>query len=86
MTDTSPDNLCPGCFADKGSTNPCPHCGYDEQASIAPHSHEEGDLFRYGLEQFLGEARTLARLDHPNIVRVRHFFEANGTAYLVMDY
>ncbi|MCG6861053.1 MAG: protein kinase [Chromatiaceae bacterium] len=34
----------------------------------------------------MGEARTLARLDYPNIVRVRQFFEANGTAYLVMDY
>ena len=32
------------------------------------------------------EARTLARFDHPNVVRTRSFFEQNGTAYLVMDY
>jgi formylglycine-generating enzyme required for sulfatase activity/serine/threonine protein kinase len=57
-----------------------------DQASVAPHSQDEVALFRYGLEQFLREARTLAQLDHPNIVRVRQFFEANGTAYLVMDY
>ena len=29
MTTPNPDTLCPGCFADKGRTNPCPHCGYD---------------------------------------------------------
>ena len=35
---TAPDSasLCPGCFADKGRANPCPHCGYDEQAARAP--------------------------------------------------
>lgn len=45
------------------------------------------DYFEYGLEKFLEEARTLARFsDNPNIVKVRDFFRANGTAYLVMDY
>lgn len=39
-----------------------------------------------GLEQFLVEARTLAKFSHPNIVRVSRYFEANGTAYMVMDY
>jgi hypothetical protein len=57
-----------------------------DHVSIHPHSREEGELFRHGLTRFLDEARLLARLDHPNIVRVRSFFEANGTAYLVMDY
>ncbi|WPL17909.1 Serine/threonine-protein kinase PrkC [Thiorhodovibrio winogradskyi] len=57
-----------------------------DSRALHPHSQEETDLFRYGLEQFLNEARTLAQLDHPNLVRVRQFFEANGTAYLVMDY
>jgi C-terminal peptidase prc len=54
--------------------------------TIAPHSTEDADTFRFGLSQFLEEARTLARLDHPNIVRVRQFFSAHGSAYLVMDY
>ncbi|EIC21160.1 protein kinase domain-containing protein [Thiorhodovibrio frisius] len=57
-----------------------------DKSTIAAHSVEDAELFRYGLDQFLREARTLAQLDHPNIVRVRQFFEANGTAYLVMDY
>jgi serine/threonine protein kinase len=42
--------------------------------------------FRFGLDKFLEEARTLARFRHSNIVRVSRFLEANGTAYLVMDY
>jgi serine/threonine protein kinase len=55
-------------------------------ASVLAQSADDDRLFRYGLAQFLEEARTLAKLDHPNIVRVRQFFEANGSAYLVMDY
>lgn len=42
--------------------------------------------FKTGLQQFLIEARTLASFRHPNIVRVRRFFETNGTAYMVMEY
>jgi serine/threonine protein kinase len=57
-----------------------------DQATVVAHTAKEDDQYRYGLEQFLTEARTLAKLDHPNIVRVRSYFEANGTAYLVMDY
>ncbi len=54
--------------------------------TLAPHSQEDGELFQVGLQAFLDEARTLAKFDHANVVRVRDFFEANGTAYLVMDY
>ncbi len=35
---------------------------------------------------FLQEARTLAELDHPGVVRVHQVFEENNTAYMVMDY
>jgi serine/threonine protein kinase len=44
-----------------------------------------GERFQLGLRKFIGEARTLARFSHPNIVRVLRYFEANGTAYVVMD-
>jgi len=40
--------------------------------------------FAEGLQAFLDEGRMLARLDHPNVVRVVDCFEANGTAYLKM--
>ncbi len=41
--------------------------------------------FDWGLARFRQEGRTLVAFDHPNIVRVHRFFEANGTAYLVMQ-
>lgn len=37
-------------------------------------------------EKFLKEARNIAKLNHPNIVRISDVFEENGTAYYVMDY
>jgi hypothetical protein len=42
--------------------------------------------YKWGLERFLQEARLLARFSHPNIVTVVRYFEANGTAYMVMNY
>ena len=42
--------------------------------------------FSQGLRCFFEEGRTLALLNHPNVVRVCNFFRANGTAYLVMAY
>jgi serine/threonine protein kinase len=47
---------------------------------------EDRDTFEWGLKRFLDEARTLALFEDPNIISVKRFFEANGTAYLVMDY
>ena len=46
--------------------------------------HEAG--YQWGLDRFLLETRTLARFSHPHIVRVLRYFEANATAYMVMDY
>ena len=37
-------------------------------------------------EKFLKEARNIARLNHPHIVRIYDVFEENGTAYYVMEY
>jgi formylglycine-generating enzyme required for sulfatase activity len=44
------------------------------------------ELFAAGLQRFLAEGRTVARLNHPNIAKVFRCFEANGTAYLLMSY
>ena len=38
------------------------------------------------LAKFLKEAKVIARLDHPNIIRIYDIFEENGTAYYVMEY
>jgi WD40 repeat protein/tRNA A-37 threonylcarbamoyl transferase component Bud32 len=37
-------------------------------------------------QQFYQEAQVLARLDHPNLVRVTDYFEEWGNAYLVMNF
>jgi serine/threonine-protein kinase len=37
-------------------------------------------------DQFMDEARVLARLNHPHLVRVKDFFVVDDTEYLVMDY
>lgn len=42
--------------------------------------------YAWGLQRFLDEAQTLARFRHQNIVGVSEFFEAHGTAYMVLDY
>jgi serine/threonine protein kinase len=49
-------------------------------------SEADREDFLFGLEKFEREARTLARFKHPNIVEVRRYFRANGTAYIVMRY
>ncbi|MGE0151141.1 MAG: protein kinase [Reyranellaceae bacterium] len=54
--------------------------------NVAARSRGVEDDFRWGLERFLDEARTLARFRHPNLVPVLRFFEAHGTAYMVMEY
>jgi len=53
---------------------------------IRPHSTKERANFHYGVAEFKKEAQVLAHFRHPNIVRVRRFLEAHGTAYMVMDY
>ncbi|MBI2837172.1 MAG: SUMF1/EgtB/PvdO family nonheme iron enzyme [Acidobacteria bacterium] len=142
------EEICPGCFRQKGRAVVCPGCGHDESkrrsgtllplrsllhqqyvvgrelggpggfgitylaldlkldvavaikeffprglverpphvAAISALSEDDKAAFSYGLDLFLMEARTLAKFDHPNVVRVRTFFEENGTGYLVMDY
>jgi hypothetical protein len=54
--------------------------------SVVPVATQRENDYRWGLERFLQEARTLARFGHPHIVRVKRYFEANNTAYMVMEY
>ena len=57
-----------------------------EGVSVHPKSAGDREGFEWGLSRFLDEARTLTRFEHRNLVRVRDCFEANNTAYIVMDY
>ncbi len=44
------------------------------------------DTFEAGLKSFVNEAKLLASFDHPSLVKVYRFWEANGTAYMVMPF
>lgn len=54
---------------------------------VTSYTGAAGVNYDKGLMKFLQEARTIARMDkQPVIVNVRDFFEANQTAYIVMEY
>lgn len=57
-----------------------------EGQTVSPRTESDTHGYRVGLDRFLAETRVLASFRHPNIVRVTRFFEANNTAYMVMDY
>jgi serine/threonine protein kinase/HAMP domain-containing protein len=54
--------------------------------TVSARADKDQDFYLSGLDRFLVEARTLATFRHPNIVRVVRFFEANRTAYMVLEY
>ncbi|MGL5035824.1 MAG: protein kinase domain-containing protein, partial [Microcystaceae cyanobacterium] len=53
------------------------------QAVIVP--AQAAHSYQRALHRFIEEARILAKLNHPNVVRVYDMFEGNDTAYMVMD-
>jgi len=57
-----------------------------EGMQVGVRSVSDGETFALGLKSFVNEARLLARFSHPAMVKVYHFWEANGTAYMVMPY
>lgn len=53
--------------------------------SVVVQADRYRDTFHAGLRSYIEEAKTLAGFDHPALVRVYRYFEANGTAYMVMQ-
>jgi hypothetical protein len=58
----------------------------DATMCVQPRLGKHQQIFEWGRANFLEEARTLARFEHPSIVRVARVFEANATAYMVMRF
>ena len=56
------------------------------QAHVSVNSEHDADTFQAGLRSFVNEARILAQFDDPSLIKVYRFWEANGTAYMVMPY
>ena len=54
--------------------------------NASPRSQEVAGDYQWGLDRFIEEAQTLARFDHPNVVRVHRYFRANNTAYMVLHF
>ncbi|MFO7640149.1 MAG: SUMF1/EgtB/PvdO family nonheme iron enzyme [Candidatus Competibacteraceae bacterium] len=51
-----------------------------------PARNGEPPCYDWGLQRFLDEAKILVQINHPGVVRVRDYFTANGSAYIVMEY
>ena len=54
--------------------------------TVAVKSPRHAETFAMGLRSFVNEGRLLAQFDHPSLVKVYRFWEANGTAYMAMPY
>ena len=52
--------------------------------ALSARSQADETPFQTGLQSFIDEARLLARFDHPSLVKVYRFWEANNTAYMAM--
>jgi serine/threonine protein kinase len=55
-----------------------------DQLTVRVRSARHKETFEAGMKSFINEARLLAQFDHPSLVKVYRFWEANGTAYMVM--
>ncbi|MFG6458469.1 serine/threonine protein kinase [Roseateles sp. BYS96W] len=56
----------------------------DGQSQVSVRSESVRETFDVGRRSFVNEARLLARFDHPSLLKVYRFWEANGTAYMAM--
>lgn len=54
--------------------------------NVSVRTARHADTFAAGLASFINEARVLAHFDNPSLVKVYRFWNANGTAYMVMPY
>ena len=54
--------------------------------TVSVKSERHRDTFQAGLASFVNEARLLAQFDHASLVKVYRFWEAHGTAYMVMPF
>ncbi|MDE2564581.1 MAG: serine/threonine protein kinase, partial [Burkholderiales bacterium] len=63
---------------------PASLAGRTQALQVSLRSQADAETFALGLKSFVQEARLLAQFDHPSLVKVLRFWEANGTAYMAM--
>lgn len=57
-----------------------------QAATVVVKAEQYRPTYELALNSFVNEARLLARFDHPALVKVHRFWQANGTAYMAMPY
>ncbi len=65
---------------------PTDYAARKDEMKAFPRSKDCAADYKWGLDRFIEEAQTLARFDHPNIVRVYRYFRANNTGYMVLQF
>ncbi|MDE2080622.1 MAG: serine/threonine protein kinase, partial [Burkholderiales bacterium] len=63
---------------------PAALAGRTQALQVSVRSQADAETFALGLKSFVQEARLLAQFDHPSLVKVLRFWQANGTAYMAM--
>ncbi len=58
----------------------------EDSQSISIGSQGSAEIMERYKEKFVKEAKTIAKLDHPNIIHIFDVFEENNTCYYVMEY
>ncbi len=55
-------------------------------STVVPHTSSDQPLYSDNLQRFRNEGRTLAALQHNNVVHCQDLFDGNNTSYLIMDF
>jgi serine/threonine protein kinase len=63
---------------------PASLAGRTETLRVSLRSASDEESFNLGRESFVKEAKLLARFDHPSLLKVYRYWEANDTAYMAM--
>ena len=61
-------------------------CGRDNTSHLTLGTQNNAETVEKLKSRFLKEAKNIAKLDYPGIVKIHDVFEENNTAYYVMDY
>ena len=61
-------------------------CGRDNTSHLTLGTTNNAETVEKLLNRFMKEAKNIAKLDHPGIVKIQDIFRENNTAYYVMDY